>query len=306
MTRERASRESPTTAAAEPILAGDVSRAGALEAAARLLASSGIEQARFDARTLLLAAARITHAELVLNPDAPLGEEAAGLLAAYAARRAAREPVSRILAMRGFWTLDLQVAPDVLDPRADTETLVELALSLLPGRRNEPLRILDLGSGSGAIICALLSELPQARGVAVDLSAAACALTKANLARCGLSERASVIRGRWADAIGCRFDVVVSNPPYIRSEDLEGLDPEVCLHDPALALDGGADGLVCYREIARSLKRILAPGGLGLVEAGAGQAPDIRDIFAGAGLRVVATARDAGGHERAVAAQAGA
>jgi release factor glutamine methyltransferase len=292
--------------AAGPIVAGGVARAQALASIARLLEARGVEQARFDARALLLAAARISHAELVLNPDAPLGEEEARLLSVYAARRAAREPVSRILSMRGFWTLDLEVAPDVLDPRADTETLVELALSLLPGRRHEPLTILDLGSGSGAIICALLSELPQACGVAVDLSAAACALTKANLARCGLLERASVVRGRWADAIDRRFDVVVSNPPYIKSEDLEGLDPEVALHDPALALDGGADGLGCYRIIARNLQRILAPGGLGLVEAGAGQAGDIRELFAGAGLRVVATAHDAGGHERAVAAQVGA
>jgi release factor glutamine methyltransferase len=291
------------TDAADPVVTGGVSRAGALEAVARRLSSSGVEEARFDARTLLLAAAGIGRAELVLNPDAPLGEEAARLLTAYASRRAEREPVSRILATRGFWTLDLQVAPMVLDPRADTETLVELSLSLLSGRRGEPLRLLDLGSGSGAIICALLSELPQAYGVAVDLSAAACALTQGNLAQCGHAHRSSVVRGRWTDAIGGRFDLVVSNPPYIRSEDIGGLAPEVRLHDPALALDGGADGLECYREIIGSLDRILAPGGLGLVEAGAGQAQSIRDLFAGAGLGVVATAHDAGGHERAIAAR---
>jgi release factor glutamine methyltransferase len=289
--------------AASFIVAGGASRNEAMAAVVRLLSSCGVEEARFDARALLLAAAGISLTQLALDPDAPLGEEAAGRLCRYAARRAAREPVSRILAARGFWTLDLEVAPRVLDPRADTETLIELALRLFSDRRGEPLRILDLGSGSGAIICALLSELPQAWGVAIDLSPDACALTKSNLAFCGLAGRASVIRSRWTDAIHARFDLVVSNPPYIKSGDLGGLAPEVRLHDPALALDGGADGLDCYREIIADLPRILVPEGVGLLEAGAGQASDICQLFNGVGLEPISTGRDAGGHERAVAAR---
>ncbi len=284
-------------------LVGSATRAQAVAAISKLLASSGVEEARFDARALLFAAAGITHAELVLEPDAPLGEDAAQRLNLYAARRASREPVSRILETRGFWTLDLGVAPGVLDPRADTETVVDLALRLLSNRRNDPLAILDLGSGSGAIVCALLSELPRAFGVAVDVSAPACALTKANLARCGVADRARVVRGRWATAIRSRFDLVVSNPPYVKSGEIDGLAPEVLLHDPRLALDGGDDGLECYREIIRALPCRLAPDGFALVEAGAEQARGIVEIFAEAGLEVEATARDVEGHERAVAAR---
>ncbi len=283
-------------------LAGEVTRAEAVARVARLLRDSGVNEAQSDARALLFAAAGISHAQFVLDPAAPLGEKAARRLSHYAARRAAREPVSRILAVRGFWTLDLKVTPHVLDPRADTETLVELALRLVSERRHEALTILDLGSGSGAIACALLSELPQARAVAVDLSAKACAATKENLDACGFAARASVLRGRWADAISARFDLVVSNPPYIRSNDIAALAPEVGLHDPPLALDGGPDGLECYREIIRGLPRLLSKNGFALFEAGAGQARIIETLLAAETLEVVTTARDAGGHERVVAA----
>jgi release factor glutamine methyltransferase len=290
---------------APPILeiGDDASRAQALARVAELLARSGVEDAKTDARILLLAAAELTHAQLVLDPLASIGAKAARRLAEYAARRAAREPVSRILATRGFWTLDLHVTPGVLDPRADTETLVELALRLVADRRRESLSILDLGSGSGAIVCALLSELPEAKAVAVDLSETACGATKANLAACGLAARGTVLRGRWAEAISARFDLVVSNPPYIRSEDIHSLSPEVALHDPLLALDGGGDGLGCYRQIVQGLPNVLNPEGLVLFELGAGQASDVAELLVEAGLQIAAIARDAGGHERAVAAR---
>ena len=182
-------------------IAPNETRLEALDRLAALLEGSGVEEARADARALLLAAAGIDPCAMGVGASAPLGQEVARRLADYAARRAAREPVSRILAKRGFWTLDLDVAPDVLDPRADTETLVALALRLIANRRDEPLSFLDLGSGSGAILCALLAELPAAWGVAVDLSAPACDATRANLAALGLASRASVLRGRWAEAI---------------------------------------------------------------------------------------------------------
>jgi release factor glutamine methyltransferase len=285
--------------------AGPPSRAGAVAAVADWLVESGVgaQEAQDDARALLRAAAGLTRLDLALSPQVALTAEETQRLSDYARRRAAREPVSRILGERGFWTLDLAVAPDVLDPRADTETLVETVLAMVDDRE-APLRILDLGSGSGAILCALLSELPHATGVAVDLSAPACAATRQNLARCGLSRRAYVLRGRWGSALAGVFDIIVSNPPYVRAGDMAALDPEVRLHDPALALDGGADGLDCYRDIIADLGRLLAPGGVAAFEVGHDQASGVGALLAARNLSVSRVARDAGGHERVVAARA--
>jgi release factor glutamine methyltransferase len=281
------------------------SRAEALSRVAAALTESGVEtqEAQDDARALLRAAARLSRLDLALSPETSLTTNEAERLWNYAARRAAREPVSRILGARGFWTLDLTVAPDVLDPRADTETLVETALDLIEDH-NAPLAVLDLGAGSGAILCALLSELPQATGVAVDLSAAACAATRENLARCGLSQRAQVLRGHWGKPLASRFDVIVSNPPYVRAGDIATLDPEVRLHDPHLALDGGADGLDCYREIVGDLRRLLAPGGLVAFEVGFDQAASVAALLQAENLEIAGFARDAGGRDRVVAARA--
>lgn len=280
------------------------SRAEALAQVAAKLVASGVEaaQAQEEARLLLRAAAGLTRLELALSPEAELMEDEADRLAHYAKRRAAREPVSRILGARGFWTLDLAVAPHVLDPRPDTETLVETTLALIEDR-DAPLSILDLGAGSGAILCALLSELPKARGLAVDLSPDACAATCANLARCGLSARGQVVRGRWGEALSGPFDVMVSNPPYVRAGDLDGLDPEVRLHDPLLALDGGADGLACYRDIVADLRRLLTPDGLVAFEVGYDQAADVAALLDAAGFTIARVANDAGGRERVVAAR---
>lgn len=267
------------------------------------LEAAGVAHPQDEARALLRGAAGLTRLELALAPRAPLSEDESRILSDYAARRAAREPVSRILGERGFWTLDLTVAPGVLDPRPDTETLIETALSLVAERRDAPLAILDLGSGSGAIACALLSELPAAWALAVDLSPDACAASAANLARCGFSDRAYAVRGRWAEALQGGFDLIVSNPPYVRSDDIAGLDPEVRLHDPALALDGGADGLDCYRDIIRDLPRLLAEDALVLFEVGFDQAASVAELLAVHGLQIAHVARDAGGHERIVAAR---
>lgn len=291
--------ESKTATTSEPPL----TRAQAIATVADCLEAAGIGEAQDDARALLRAAAGLTRLELALAPRAPLSHEEARALSRYAARRAAREPVSRIVGERGFWTLDLAVAPDVLDPRPDTETLVETALRLVAERRDAALSILDLGAGSGAIVCALLSELPTARAVAVDLSAQACAATAANLARCGLAGRASVVQGRWAEALQARFDLVVSNPPYVRTGDIEGLEPEVRLHDPALALDGGADGLDRYREIIGDLPRLLAEDAVVLFEVGFDQAASVAALLGAQDFNIARVTRDAGGHERVVAAR---
>jgi release factor glutamine methyltransferase len=280
------------------------SRAQAIAEVAAYLAESGVEpgEAQEDARALLRAAAGLTRLQLAMSPQAPLSDEEADRLSHYAARRAAREPVSRILGERGFWTLDLVVAPNVLDPRADTETLVETALALIE-KRDAPLDLLDLGSGSGAVVCALLSELPRARGVAVDLSPDACAATATNLARCGLANRARVVRGRWGESLAGPYDVIVSNPPYVRAAAIPTLDPEVRLYDPTLALDGGTDGLDCYREIVADLPRLLKCDGIVAFEVGSDQAVSVAALLGDKGFSVARVGRDAGGRDRAVAAR---
>ncbi|WP_442756504.1 peptide chain release factor N(5)-glutamine methyltransferase [Methylocystis sp. JAN1] len=295
------SRE-PATASADP--EKTTSRAQAIAEVAAYLVASGVapDEAQEDSRALLRAAAGLTRLQLAMSPQAPLAEAEAERLSRYAARRAAREPVSRILGERGFWTLDLVIAPNVLDPRSDTETLVETTLALVE-KRDAPLEILDLGCGSGAIICALLSELPRARGVAVDLSADACAATAENLARCGFATRARVVRGRWGESLSGPYDVIVSNPPYIRAGDIPALDPEVRLYDPALALDGGPDGLDCYRDLVADLPRLSKPDGLVAFEVGCDQAVSVAALFGDKGFGVARVGRDAGGHERVVAAR---
>jgi release factor glutamine methyltransferase len=218
-------------------------RASALTALRAMFAEAGVEDGAADARLLLCAAGGLDRADLIRDPDLPLGAAALERLEPMAGRRAAGEPVSRILARREFWGLPLALSPDVLDPRPDTETLVVAALSEIGDRRGAPLQLLDLGVGSGAILCALLSELPAATGVAVDLSEPAARQARANLAACGLASRSRVVVGSWGAALAEPFDLIVSNPPYIASGEIDGLAREVKRHDPPLALDGGSDGL---------------------------------------------------------------
>lgn len=274
----------------------------ALAQARRTLEAAGVEEAALDARLLVCAAAGVTHATLVARPESALDAEQAARLAGWLARREAGEPVSRILGRRGFWSLDLLVTPDVLDPRPDTETLVEAALDHVAGRRGEALRIVDLGVGSGAILAALLVEAPGAFGVGVDASEAAARVARRNLARAGLAARSCVIVADWDRALAGPFDLVLSNPPYIASADIAGLAPEVRLHDPRAALDGGADGLDAYRSLAPAAARLLAPGGAALFEVGAGQAQAVTALLAGAGLAPLAPRRDAGGVARVAGA----
>ena len=278
--------------------------ADALRAATRVLAAAGVPAPEVDARILLLAAAGLDRLALLLDPERPLPPEAAARLDGWIVRRAGREPVSRILGRRDFWGLTLRVTPDVLDPRPDTETLVAAVLDALGPRRAAPLRLLDLGTGSGAILCALLSELPGAIGWAVDRSAAACAVARGNLAAQGLASRSLVLQGDWASALAPRsVDVVVSNPPYIETAVIAGLDRDVRDHDPAAALDGGVDGLACYRLLAADLPRLLAPDGIAGFEVGQGQAGDVAGLIAAAGLGDITTRADLAGIPRAVLAR---
>jgi release factor glutamine methyltransferase len=280
-------------------LDASTSRAEALSILAGAFDLAGIDDSAREARLALCAACGVTAASLIASPDAPLREGAAALRA-LAARRAAHEPLSRIVEKREFWGLDFTITPDVLDPRPDTETVVEAALEGLAKRRDEPLRILDLGVGSGAILCALLTECRSASGLGVDASPGAIAVARRNVERCGLAHRAELRVGSWTEGLDSRFDLIVSNPPYIRSADIDGLAREVRDFDPRLALDGGEDGLDAYRAILPAAIERLSPRGKLVVEVGAGQGGDVRDLAERLGFVRVQTRRDLAGLERVV------
>lgn len=285
----------------KPAFDSAMSRADAQRALTQAFIGAGLDSAALDARVLTCAALGIDHAGLLRDPDLPLGE-AASRLAAFAKRRLAREPVSRILGQREFFGETYAVDPAVLDPRPDTETLVEAVLAALGPRANEALRLLDLGTGSGAILGALLGQLPRAIGFGVDLSPAAGAVARRNLDALGLSGRAFILAGHWLAPISGRFDVIVSNPPYIEAEEMAGLDPEVRLYDPRLALDGGADGLEAYRAIASAVAPHLAPRGILAFELGADQATAVESILRSCGLEPIGRRRDLAGRDRVVLA----
>jgi release factor glutamine methyltransferase len=288
------------SAATDLSISGVTSRGAARTRIAEALRRSGIETADLDARVLVCAACGTDHASLVRDPDVPLGDASAAVLVDLVCRRIDRTPVSRLIGHREFWGLTFHIDPDVLDPRSDTECLVSAALTVLEARRKTRLRILDLGIGSGAILAALLHELADAQGIGVDRSERAARLARSNLAALGLARRAAVFCGNWADAIAGRFDVVVSNPPYVMSGDIAGLERDVRDHDPQLALDGGADGLEAYRAIVPQLGRLLRPGGLAVLECGSTQASDVAALFRQAALDCVETYRDIAGRERGV------
>lgn len=241
------------------------------EGAARL-AAAGIDQPAREARRLLAHATGQT----LIDRTAMLDP---GAYAHLLARRAAREPLALILGSQGFWTLDLAVSPATLIPRADSETLIEAMLAARPARAAIT-SVLDLGTGTGALLLAALSEYPNAWGLGVDRVPAAAALARSNAARNGLAARAAFVVADWAAPLAGRFDLVLSNPPYIETAVIPGLQPEVAAHEPASALDGGADGLAAYRALIPALPHLLAPGGLAVLELGQGQAAAVTAIAA--------------------------
>ncbi len=271
------------------------------EAAARL-AEAGIDSPDLDAGLLLAHALGLSPAAVrVAGPD-PVSPAGATAFVRLLAQRLAGVPVARILGEKEFWSLPFTLSPETLVPRPDTETVVEAALDALKGREG-PLRVLDLGTGSGAILAAILVERPAAWGLGIDQSPGAAAVARDNLARAGLRGRSAVLVGDWSAAVGGTFDLVVSNPPYIPSGDIPGLDRDVRENDPMAALDGGADGLVAYRAIIQEAPRLLAPGGVLVLELGIGQEPEVAALLRAAGLPPLGPARrDLGGIPRALAA----
>ncbi|MBP5856398.1 peptide chain release factor N(5)-glutamine methyltransferase [Marivibrio halodurans] len=268
-----------------------------LTAATARLAEAGVETPARDARLLLADAMAVSPAALIGAGRDPVSPTAAARFEAHIIRRAEREPVSRILGRRGFWTLDLAVDPAVLDPRADSETLVEAALDAAPDRARA-WRVLDLGVGSGCLLLAVLSERPAAIGLGIDRSAAAAGIARANAAALGLDGRAWIAVGDWAAAVAGPIDLVLANPPYIARGEIADLAPEVAGHDPRLALDGGADGLDAYRAILAGLPRLLAPDGHAVFEVGAGQWAALADLALAAGFEATACRRDSAGIAR--------
>ena len=263
------------------------------------LKAAGVDSPAIDARLLLEAAAGVTRVEVVTDPHRELSDEAVTTLHDYVERRARREPVSRILGRKGFWKLILSVTPDVLTPRPDTEVIVDLALKAFPGAM--PFQVLDIGTGSGAILLAIVAERPAAKGLGTDISEEALAVAKDNAANLDLDGRAAFLRTSWADGLAeGSFDLVVSNPPYIHSAEIDHLDPEVKDHEPRLALDGGPDGLEAYRVLAPEMLRVLKPGGVFAVETGWDQGPQVKALFEAAGAERVEIVKDLGDRERVV------
>ena len=260
------------------------------------LAAAGIESARLEARLLLAHALGLEPASLLLTAGTV---HAAPALPGLLARRAVREPLALILGRREFWSLDLAVSPATLVPRPETETLIEAALAARPDR-GAVRRILDLGTGSGCLLLAALSEFPAAWGLGVDVSPAAASLAAGNAARLGLAPRAAFLCADWAAPIAGRFDLVLGNPPYIESGAIAGLMPEVARYEPRRALDGGADGLDAYRRIVASLPGLLAPNGVAVLELGQGQALPVAGLARRAGLAALAQRSDLAGIARAL------
>jgi release factor glutamine methyltransferase len=253
---------------------------------------------RRETRLLLAHALGVPPLELIRTPNRPVSPDQ---FEALLARRAAREPMALILGHQGFWTLDLRVSAATLIPRADTETVITAVLEEAP---RPPRRILDLGTGTGCLLLALLSEYPDAYGIGVDRVPAAAALARQNAWDNGLIERAFFVVGHWTDSLHGSFDVIVSNPPYIRAADIDGLMPEVALHEPRSALDGGLDGYDAYRAILARLGDVLAPGGLAVLELGVGQAPVVATMASAAGY-ASRLHQDLAGIERAIALRVG-
>ena len=287
-----------------PGLKDGASVSEALQLIAQTFRAAGIDDADADARVLAGHALHLDRARLISQSDRVLEAREVNAISGLAARRLKREPVSRILGRKEFWSLALAITPDVLVPRPETETVVEGALDFVvrSGLRMEKLRILDIGTGSGALLVALLNELPNATGIGTDISRAALEAAQINLAQFGFESRSSLIACDMAAGVEGQFDLVVSNPPYIARGEIASLAPEVRDYDPMMALDGGDDGLTAYRSISADAKRILAQGGRLFVEMGAGQEPAVRELFTNAGLVVGIARNDLAGTPRVLGA----
>jgi len=273
-----------------------------LDDTARYFIDAGIESARLDAHLLLAHVLGMSREEMLMRGNISLSPQQEKQFAALAARRINREPMAHLLGAREFWGLNFKVSEKTLDPRADSETIIEALLHYKP-IRSQPLKILDMGTGTGCLLLSALSEYPSAMGVGVDISDEALAVATANAEALGLKNRALFKKSDWNSEIKGVWDVVISNPPYIPTEEIPKLSPEVAMFEPKLALDGGVDGLHCYRAITRFLPEILAEDGIALLEIGIGQAKDVAGLVSANGLNVAQVACDLAGIERCIVIQ---
>lgn len=288
----------------DDVAAPPLTLAQALRRATAELASVGIEGPGNDARLLISAALGLSAAQLLARPERPLGPEEAQSFGRLIARRVAREPVSRILGEREFYGRTFGISPATLDPRPDSETLIDHTLKLvtLEGWQSRALRILDVGTGSGCLLLTLLAELPGAFGVGTDVSVAALETARANAVRLGLARSAGWLAGDLVAAVRGPFDILISNPPYIPSLEIAQVEPEVREHDPLLALDGGADGVAFFRRLSASVEEIV-PDGWIVLETGYNQTDAVATLLAAQGLREISVQRDVAGRRRCVAAR---
>lgn len=276
-----------------------------LSGAAGRLQAAGIDSARLDARLLASFVLGWDPARVLAHPEHAPGGGKWSRLQSLLARRANREPLAVIIGKREFWSLDFAVTADTLVPRPESETLIEAALAVI-GDRDADLNIIDLGTGSGCLLLALLSERPNARGLGVDLSAAALKVAAGNAAALGLEGRAEFRQSDWGrglDGTEGRFDMILANPPYVADDEFAALEPEVSRFEPRLALSGGPDGLDCYRSLAPQIGPLLAPGGGAFIETGAAQAGAVSALFEENGLAVTSIHADLCGRPRVVEAQ---
>lgn len=268
-----------------------------LLAEARLrLAEAGLPEAANDTRHLVSGLLGLASTELLTRPERPVTAEERERVRIALARRIKREPVHRILGSREFYGLELVLSAETLEPRPDTEILVDVALPYL--RQKPAARFVDFGTGTGAIALALLSECPECTGLGVDLSEDALATARANAQRLGLADRFTAVRSNWGADIHETFDLIVSNPPYIPTQVVSTLEPEVRIFDPLLALDGGMDGLDAYRSLAIESNALLAPGGVIVLEIGYDQKDSVTALFEGADFQRISATRDLGGQDR--------
>lgn len=279
--------------------AESLSISGAIREGAASLRAAGIENPRLEARLLLAHAAGLTGEALLIDPERTLDRDAAARFRRVVGRRAARAPLAHITGVREFWSLPFRVNAATLIPRPDSETLIEVACRIV-AERARVRRILDLGTGSGCLLIAALSEFPGARGLGIDIDPKAAAMASENARRLGVLDRALFRVADWAEGGFGAHDLILCNPPYIETAALDRLQPEVARYDPRRALDGGDDGLAAYRRVLPVIAAALDRGGLALVELGAGQAEAVTSLAAGAGLETATVECDLGGIPRAL------
>lgn len=269
----------------------------ALEAAIARLSAVGVDNPRMDARLLLCHSACLELANIIVDPNVVLADECFRKFETLVERREKREPVSHLIGEREFWSLPFIVTADVLDPRPASETLIEAALDHVRDR-SEPVSVLDLGTGSGCLLIAVLSELPGARGVGVDTSEAALVIARRNAEKNLVDDCTTFVSSSWGRSVSGSFDLILSNPPYISESERDDLEPEVAMYEPASALFAGKDGLSAYREVAPDILRLLNPDGVAAIECGRDQMTTVIEIFGDTGLRHVETRCDLDGIER--------